>query len=373
MAGIYVHIPFCKSRCAYCDFYSTTLGNVAMGRYVDAILTEAQLRADEIEQPVETVYFGGGTPSMLPPESLERLVAGLHLWDLNCREMTIEVNPDDVTAGRAAAWREMGFNRVSMGVQSFVDEELRAVGRRHTAHQARQAIDTLRSAGFDNLSVDLIFGLPGQTVKSWQTSLNVALSVRPEHLSAYCLSYEPGTALWQQRERGEVVEATEPMVEEMYNLLRRASTDAGYEHYEISNFALPGRYSRHNSSYWDGTPYLGLGAGAHSYDGLWRRHINPADIAAFERDVLERGQVSGEDDVLGKEERYEEMVMLGLRTVAGIDLNRLERVLGADYRQRLLAGAAAHLADGLLLQAGDCLRLSATALLRSDMIIRDII
>lgn len=373
MAGVYVHIPFCQSRCDYCDFYSTTLGVAAMGRYVDALLAEARLRGVEIGARVSTLYLGGGTPSLLPPEQLRRLVDGLRrTFDIS-GEATIEVNPDDVSPAMARAWRAAGFNRVSMGVQSMVDDELLAVGRRHTSRQVRQAVAVLREAGFDNLSLDVIYGLPGQTLDTLHVTLDAMLGLRPEHLSAYCLSYEPGTRLWSRRQTGEVTEADEDLCEAMYGAIAGRLRQQGYEHYEISNFALPGRQARHNSAYWDGTPYLGLGAGAHSYDGLWRRHINPADIAAYERDVLDGGTVAGDDDVLGLEERFEEMVMLGLRTARGIDLDRMERDLGADYRTRLERAARRHLDDGMLRRDGHALVLTPRALFVSDLIVRDLI
>lgn len=373
MAGLYVHIPFCKSRCDYCDFYSTTLGVAAMGRYVDALLAEARLRGVEIGARLSTLYLGGGTPSLLPPEQLRRLVDGLRrLFDIS-GEATIEVNPDDVSPAMARAWRAAGFNRVSMGVQSMVDDELRAVGRRHSSQQVCRAVDVLREAGFDNLSLDVIYGLPGQTLDTLRVTLDALLRLQPEHLSAYCLSYEPGTRLWNRRQTGEVTEADEELCEAMYGGIVSRLRQQGYEHYEISNFALPGRQARHNSAYWDGSPYLGLGAGAHSYDGLWRRHLNPADIAAYEREVLDGGTVAGDDDVLGLEERFEEMVMLGLRTARGVDLDRMERDLGDDYRTRLERAARRHLDDGMLRRDGHALVLTPRALFVSDLIVRDLI
>ena len=287
MAGVYVHIPFCASRCSYCDFFSTLRLDEVGHDYVEALIAEARLRKAELNgKPVKTLYMGGGTPSQLPLPLLARLIDGLKATlDLNAvQEFTLEANPDDVTPEWCAAVRALGVNRVSMGVQSFQDAVLRLVGRRHTARQAIDAVASLRHAGIDNISIDLIYGLPGQTLETWAESVRQAVDLRPQHISAYGLTYEPGTRLWQQRECGEVVEASEDQYLDMYRILVGLLRVAGYEHYEISNFALPGYRSRHNSSYWNETPYLGLGAAAHSYDGTMRRS-NPADLCGYIRRI----------------------------------------------------------------------------------------
>ena len=277
MAGVYVHIPFCASRCSYCDFFSTLQLEQTGAAYVEAVIAEARLRRDELQgEAVRTLYLGGGTPSQLPVPLLARLVEGLRgvfgFQDLE--EFTVEANPDDVTPSWCAALPPLGVNRVSMGVQSFEDGILRLIGRCHTAQQAVQAVNNLRQSGIDNISVDLIYGLPGQTISSWTDTVKQALDLEPQHISAYGLTYEEGTRLWRQRERGEVIEVPEEQCLEMYRILVGCLKSAGYEHYEISNFALPGFHSRHNSSYWNDTPYLGLGAAAHSYDGK----IRPAAV-----------------------------------------------------------------------------------------------
>ncbi len=313
MAGIYVHIPFCASRCAYCDFFSTLKLEQAGAFYVEALIAEARLRRDELRgEPIKTLYLGGGTPSQLPVALLRRLVAGLRgIFDLfGLEEFTVEANPDDVTPEWCAALPPLGVNRVSMGVQSFQDDILRAIGRRHTAQQAVEAVARLREAGIRNISIDLIYGLPGQTVESWTDSVRQAIALKPQHISAYGLTYEEGTRLWQQRERGEVIEVPEEQCIEMYRILVDTLQAAGYEHYEISNFALPGYHSRHNSSYWDDTPYLGLGAAAHSYDGAVRRY-NPADLQEY-IDKITAGAPAYEQEELTQRERDDERVMLGL-------------------------------------------------------------
>jgi oxygen-independent coproporphyrinogen-3 oxidase len=288
MAGIYVHIPFCASRCSYCDFFSTLRLPEVGENYVSAVLSEVRLRCNELrDEPVKTLYFGGGTPSQLPLNLLSRLVTGIsEVVDLShLEEFTIEANPDDVTLGWCAALQSLGVNRVSMGVQSFEDKILHDIGRRHTALQVDEAVANLRKYGIDNISIDLIYGLPGQTLMTWSDTVIKAISLEPRHISAYGLTYEEGTRLWLQRENGEVFEVSEQECLEMYRILVGVLREAGYEHYEISNFALPGYRSRHNSAYWNDTPYLGLGAAAHSYDGHVRR-LNPPDLNGYIKALL---------------------------------------------------------------------------------------
>ena len=372
MAGIYVHIPFCKTRCSYCDFYST-LESELPERYVSAVAAEGRLRQQELDgENVLTAYVGGGTPSQLTLEQMQRLVNRLNdTFDLsNIQEFTVEVNPDDVSTRYIEGLAKLGVNRISMGVQSFVDSELRAIGRRHTALQAIKAVDDMRQAGITNVSIDLIFGLPGQTLQSWEESLMQAVKLRPDHISAYALSYEPGTRLWLQRERGEVQEAPEELSISMYDMLTQVLKNAGYEHYEISNFALPHRHSRHNSSYWAGTPYLGLGASAHSFDGMVRRY-NPADIRGYIT-AIERGETCYETESLTWQEKYDEMVMVRLRTAHGIDLDEMERSFGKPALEHFMQEARPHLHDGRLMRTGNRMSLTAEGIMVSDAIIRDL-
>ena len=374
MAGLYVHIPFCASRCSYCDFYSTLRLAEAGEPYVDALIAEARLRRRELRgEEVKTFYLGGGTPSQLPLPLLGRLVDGLHeVFDLSgLEEFTVEANPDDVTPEWSAALRPLGVNRVSMGVQSFEDGILRLIGRRHTASQAVDAVAHLREAGINNVSIDLIYGLPGQTLLSWTQSVARAIALAPQHISAYGLTYEEGTRLWHQREHGEVVEVPEEQCIEMYRILVEQLQRAGYEHYEISNFALPGCHSRHNSSYWNDTPYLGLGAAAHSYDGTVRRY-NPHDLRQYMSKVM-TGEVACEQEELTRWERYDERVMLGLRTARGVDANGLRRDFGEQAWQHFVLEARRHVALGNL-RVADAGRyiLTGAGIMLSDSIIRDL-
>ena len=374
MAGIYVHIPFCASRCSYCDFYSTLRLNEVGEAYVEALISEAQLRHTELrEEPVKTLYLGGGTPSQLPLPLLKRLLSGLReRIDLgSIEEFTIEANPDDVTPEWCAAISSFGVNRVSMGVQSFEDKILHAIGRRHTASQVVEAVSNLRNHGIDNISIDLIYGLPGQTLMSWSDTVAQAIGLDPRHISAYGLTYETGTRLWRQRECGEVIEVPEQDCLEMYRILVDRLNDAGYEHYEISNFAMPGYRSRHNSSYWDSTPYLGLGAAAHSFDGQVRR-VNPPDLNGYIAALLS-GKTVFEEERLTRWERYDETVMLGLRTSAGVDAGYLRRTFGDDAWRHFVKEAQPHLKVGNLRLIDDGRYvLTKEGIMLSDAVIRDL-
>lgn len=374
MAGVYVHIPFCASRCSYCDFFSTLQLADAGTSYVEAVVAEARLRRGELcGAQVKTLYLGGGTPSQLPLPLLSRLVGGLRdALDLSVvEEFTVEANPDDVTPEWCRGVAALGVNRVSMGVQSFEDPILRLIGRRHTARQAMDAVANLRESGISNISIDLIFGLPGQTVASWTASVEQAIALKPQHISAYGLTYEEGTRLWHQRERGEVVEVPEEQCLEMYRILMDELQAAGYEHYEISNFALPGYHSRHNSSYWDDTPYLGLGAAAHSYDGKVRRW-NPHDLRQYIDKVL-TGELACELEELSRSERYDERVMLGLRTALGVDAERLRMDFGDEAWRYFIREAARHVEAGNLRVTEDGRYvLTRDGIMLSDSIIRDL-
>lgn len=362
MAGIYVHVPFCHAKCAYCDFYS--LANTRfMANYADAVIAEWNARKDELgNAAVRTLYFGGGTPSILPIADIQRIVS-IFPTD-SVEEFTIEVNPEDVNPDAVAAWKAVGVNRVSMGVQSLVNEELKFVGRRHSAADALAAIDCLRDGEIENISCDLIYGLPLQTERSWRYSLDTLLDKDIQHLSAYCLSYEPGTRLTMKRDRGEVAEADEEMIDCMYGILCSKAAAKGFEHYEISNFGRPGFHSRHNSSYWDSTPYLGLGPGAHSLgdDGV-RRYV-PSDIKAYVSHPSDAAVVDDEDDI----DRFNDLILISLRTAHGLPKDAIP----SKYYRRLMTSAMRHIADGHLVEQDGRLFIPEEQWLVSDMVIRDL-
>ena len=369
MAGIYVHIPFCKQRCAYCDFYSTVQHHL-IDAYVGAVVAEARMR--HVDGEIKTMYLGGGTPSQLPVRQLRGLVDGLRdALDLShVEEFTVEVNPDDVSPEFAVSLADMGVNRVSMGVQSFIDEELAVINRRHNAQGALDAIHALRSASIANISIDLIYGLPRQTIESWRKSVETALAVKPQHISAYNLSYEHGTRLWMMRERGEVVEADDKTCVEMYDLLTSLLGEAGYEHYEISNFSLPGFHSRHNSSYWDFTPYMGLGASAHSFDGK-NRSYNPPSLTDY-INCVSSGKLPGVVEETEWWEQYDEMVMVALRTSRGLLLEDVVRRFGNEAQKHLLLNAEQYIKSGQLTCSNGRIYIPESSFMVSDGIIRDL-
>lgn len=375
MAGLYIHIPFCKSRCVYCGFYSTT-GLALRQQYVDALCREMEIRGErrEVRGEIETVYFGGGTPSQLSIEQLQQILLYINkVYSLSTlhsplsTEITIEMNPDDVTAELATALRQLGVNRVSMGAQTFNDERLRFLHRRHSAKQVHQAVETLRQAGFQNISIDLMYGFPEETLEDWEADIKEALSLDVEHISTYCLMYEEGTPLYQLLEQGKVSEVDEELERQMYYTLIDRLEAAGYEHYEISNFARPGFRSRHNSSYWQGIPYIGIGAAAHSYD-IETRSWNIADIRQYIRGI-EQGQRLYESETLDEDTRYNDAVTVALRTCEGLDLSKLT----PQQRTYCLANAQRHMDAKLLKLQDHHLSLTKEGLFVSDMIMSDLI
>lgn len=368
MAGIYIHIPFCKQRCIYCDFYSTVQQQY-IDDYIDAVVSEARMRP---LSHVRTVYVGGGTPSLLSVSQFTKLVDGLcAVYDLNgVEEFTVEVNPDDVTADYVKALMACGVNRISMGVQSFDDNDLLLVNRRHDAKAALRAIEVLKGTGIANISIDLIYGIPGQTVDSWQTSVARAIETGVNHISAYNLSYEEGTKLWMMRETGQIAEVDEATCVMMYNKLVHMLKCAGYDHYEISNYCLPGYHSRHNSSYWDGTPFVGLGASAHSYDGNARVY-NPASVKDYIR-IIKNGETACVVEETEWWEKYDEMIMVALRTAKGLDVEEVKRRFGSATMDKLLCKAGCFINQGLLEKSDGRLYIPEEAMMMSDMVIREL-
>ena len=361
MAGLYVHIPFCKSRCIYCGFYSTTQLELRQ-RYVDAVVEEARRRP--VEGTVGTIYLGGGTPSQLTTTQLRQLFDAI--YNINKvaadAEVTLECNPDDVTEAFASSIAQLPVNRISIGAQTFDDQRLQFLRRRHGAEQVAVAVERLRQAGIGNISIDLMYGFPNETLGDWLHDIDAAMALHPEHLSAYCLMIEEGTPLHRM--------AIEPADEEtertMYYTLIDRLADSGYEHYELSNFARPGFRSRHNSSYWTDVPYTGLGAAAHSYDGHCRQW-NPDALLPYLQGI-EADRLAVEQDLLDDNSRYNDRVMLSLRTCEGIDLTRLS----ATDCAYLLSQSQKHLDEGLLMRSGNQLRLSREGLFVSDMVMSDL-
>ena len=374
MAGLYIHIPFCKSRCIYCGFYSTTAFELRQ-QYTDALCREI---ADRASGSISTIYLGGGTPSQLTLSQLHQIFDTIYKYNKveKDAEVTIEVNPDDVTEELAAALPTLSVNRVSMGAQTFDDERLAFLHRRHTSRQVGEAIDRLRKAGISNISIDLMYGFPEENLTSWQQDISTALSLDVEHLSAYCLMIEEGTPLY----RMQIPPIDEELERTMYELLMDRLEAAGYEHYEISNWGLSPRplqrerelqsyRSRHNSSYWNQTPYIGIGAAAHSYDGQCCRRWNISDILRY-IDGIRQGTCVYEEEWLDEDTRYNDCVTVALRTCEGINLKNLS----ARHRQYCLENAQHFIDDGLLKLSHDNHQLSLTrrGLFISDMIMSDL-
>ena len=347
LAGIYIHIPFCKSRCKYCDFFSTTHLE-KQSQYVQALLMEIQdrLPISNNPYPISTIYIGGGTPSTLQVEELKTIVEAIRRAAKGERqEITLEANPGDISEEKVRAWREMGINRLSIGIQSLHDELLQLIGRRHNAEQARRAVATAQAAGFDNISIDLMYALPSQTMEMWKKDVAEALKLGVQHISTYGLIYEEGTALTTLLDHG-VIEAVDEDTEmQMYDYIVAELTAQGYIHYEVSNFALPNCESQHNSSYWNDTPYIGLGAGAHSYDGQCRSW-NISDLDSY-IEQANAHQLQPETERLTDEQRHTERVMLSLRTNKGVAMEDIDNNTAQPYIQQ-----------GLLQQVGT--RLVAT-------------
>lgn len=371
MAGVYIHIPFCARKCVYCDFYSVGARLADWPRLVSALLDEARVRVPELTgagAKCDTLYIGGGTPSLLPPGEFGRLAAGVLSLTGPVSEFTVEVNPDDVTGELADAWRGAGVDRVSMGVQSLVDGELRAIGRRHDSRRAREAYDTLRRR-FGNVSLDLMFGLPGQTRRSLRESVAGVIDSRPEHVSVYSLMYEERTALTRMRDSGRIDETPEEESAAMFADITEMLDSAGYEQYEISNYSLPGFRSRHNSAYWSGEPYVGLGPAAHSYDGLRTRRANAPDVRAYISRWLDGGGDAVTVETLTDDELREEMIMTRLRTRGGIPLEEFRRRFGAVAFRSLLSASRRWVAAGLMEERDGTLALSRRGVMVSDEII----
>lgn len=373
MAGLYVHIPFCKQRCSYCAFYSTTLYNIKE-RYVDALCKEIVMRKEYAGcATIETIYLGGGTPSTLSMEQLQKICNTIfETYTVSeMAEITIECNPDDLTTDFLSQLKMLPFNRISMGVQSFNDTQLKRLGRRHNAEKARLAVKNAREAGYNNISIDLIFALPGSTSADWEHDLDSAIALRPDHISAYNLTYEEGTPMHSALERGEFAELSEEENVEQFQMLITKLKEAGYCHYEISNFALPGCESRHNSSYWNDTSYIGCGAAAHSYNGD-SRQWNIANIQEYIKGI-EDGNPNFEIEELTEEESYNDTILTRLRTAKGIPLKWMKEKFNDRLNRYLQQMAEKEIALGNLKEENGHLSLTEKGIFISDAVIRELI
>jgi oxygen-independent coproporphyrinogen-3 oxidase len=371
MAGIYVHIPFCRKACHYCNFHFSTSVQLMNG-FVEALLKEIELQKHYIAEPVSTVYFGGGTPSILSVADLRRILEKLHYtFTINPdAEITIEANPDDITSEKAQQWKMLGINRLSIGVQSFYEEDLQWMNRAHNAAQAINSIHTVQQAGFDNLTIDLIYGTPTLSDAHWQKNVQQAINLNISHLSCYALTVEPKTALDKMIKQNKIANVESDKQARHFELLMQWMNEAGYEHYEISNFARPGYRSKHNSSYWQSKPYLGLGPSAHSFNGH-SRQWNVANNALYITS-LEQNTLQFEVEELTPQQQLNEYIMTSLRTAEGLNLMKVRDEFGEESYTDLLSTARPYFNNKTLIQTGDHLILTAGGKLLADGIASDL-
>lgn len=371
MAGVYLHIPFCKKLCNYCDFYHI-ISNEEHGEFIGALLKETELRKDYLDKnTVSTIYFGGGTPSVLSIKEIDKIFENLNkrLPVEPESEITIELNPDDVTSEYLKGLKKIGFNRVSLGIQSWHDDDLKFLNRRHNGIQATNALKETFKAGFENVTIDLIYGVPGMGIDKWTANLNAALSFDIKHLSAYHLTIEPGTVFGKMKEKKTFEEIDEEESNSQFNVLIEKTENAGFIQYEISNFGKPGFFSVHNTNYWNQVPYLGLGPSAHSFNG-YSRQWNIKDLKKYIKSV-NSGKTFFEKEELDLKTRFNEYILTSLRTIWGIDLEYIERTFekeGCDYVINL---AVKFINYGLMKQDKNTLVLTNQGKMISDNIISE--
>jgi oxygen-independent coproporphyrinogen-3 oxidase len=365
MAGIYVHIPFCKKRCSYCDFHFSTTFSSYREKLIAAICSELIIRKSELHDAlVETVYFGGGTPSLLTKEELAAIMSTIreHFKLVDSPEMTFEVNPDDATTENLADWKALGINRLSIGLQSFQETDLAWMNRSHSTQQGQTAVRLAQATGFDNISIDLIYGLPELSNDQWVSHLNQALSLNVQHISSYCLTIEPKTALNDFVAKGKLTRPTEDQQSEQFELLVRTLDLAGFEQYEISNFAKDQKYAKHNSAYWNFSPYLGVGPSAHSFNGHQRRW-NVANNTKYYQHVG-KNQDWFELENLTESEKWNEYFLTGLRTKWGILKNNIQEMGGLNSSELTLMDT--YLKNDWILEANDYFVLTERGKLQAD-------
>jgi oxygen-independent coproporphyrinogen-3 oxidase len=336
MSGIYIHIPFCKTRCSYCDFY-TEVAPTLIPDVINAMVDEIFIRKDYLQDKnIDTIYFGGGTPSVLKPDYFDIIFNAIYsTYHVNSNaEITFEANPDDLTVNFFSEISQFPFNRISIGIQSFRDEQLVRINRRHSAQQAIQAVENAHKAGFKNISIDLIYGLPQQTLGDWEQELKKAFSLGIQHISAYGLTFEEGTAIWKQREIGQIKQVDEEIMNQMYFKLLDLAALHHFNAYEISNFAIDGFRSRHNSSYWKQIPYIGIGPSAHSFN-IDSRQWNAASIREYTQHIA-TGSCFYEKEILTNNEKFNDFVMVALRTSEGVNLIELKHAVGEELASHFI-------------------------------------
>ncbi len=368
MAGIYIHIPFCKTKCHYCDFYKST-DFVAKADFLIALKKEIVQRCHELEdEPVQSIYFGGGTPSVLKIEEISnifRVLRANFLW-ADDTEVTMEANPDDLTKTFLDDIKKTDINRLSVGIQSFNDRDLKGMNRRHNARQAMHCIEDAREAGFNNISLDLIYGLPGQSLEDWQLNIQKAISLRVQHISAYHLTYHEGTVFYDYLKKGKLKELPDELSFGQFRLLKDMLEKVGFEHYEISNFAVDGLYSRHNRSYWQRKNYLGFGPSAHSFD-LKTRKWNVSSLGRYMKSI-EQGLPYSENEVLRPQDQYNDYMITSLRTIWGISREELKNSFDPVYSAYFEKEAKPFLESGHMFFQDGIYKLTTEGLFISDKI-----
>jgi oxygen-independent coproporphyrinogen-3 oxidase len=371
MAGIYIHIPFCKQACYYCNFHFSTSKKL-LPAMMKAILKEAEMRRNYISEKINTIYFGGGTPSICSTEEIRCLINTIKkLFIVNSNaEITLEANPDDIIPEKLAQWKESGINRLSIGIQSFIEEDLRWMNRGHNADQALICVQTAMKHGFNNITIDLIYGTPTLTDSQWQQNVQTALSLKIPHLSCYALTVEPKTALAGMILQNKTEKVDPEKQARHFELLMQWMEDAGYEHYEISNFAKPGFRSQHNSSYWKGSHYLGLGPSAHSFNGI-SREWNIANNALYINNI-EQYIIPAESEVLTAAQQLNEYIMTSLRTSEGLSLLHTENQWGREKTTIIKSSSEKWVQSGLLICEKDFLFLTKKGKLLADGIASDL-
>lgn len=368
MAGIYIHIPFCRQKCYYCDFYKT-VNTSLLGRYLQALKTEIILRSNYLEgETVETLYFGGGTPSVLTEKDLSEIIGFVrsHFPISSGLEITLEANPDDLTTSYLQQVYDAGIRRLSIGIQSFQDELLKKMNRRHDSGQAVEAIENAVNKGFNDISVDFIYGLPGLTNRQWKADLQKVFSLPVTHLSAYHLTYHEGTPFNTWLKKGTLKQLTETESISQFETLVALARENGFEHYEISNFARNGMYSKHNTSYWTGKKYLGLGPSAHSFNGYSRRW-NVAHTEKYIKATAQNEPFS-EEEILTDANRYNEYVLTRIRTIWGVSVGEIQNQFGEEKAVYFQENIKKYLRSGLAVQTGETVTLTPKGWFVSDEI-----
>lgn len=371
MAGIYIHIPFCRKRCYYCDFYKTTdFGHKF--RLVKSLNRELRDRAFELSSDkINTVYLGGGTPSVLQVDELKQLLDTIReSYQLETSsEITIEANPDDINELKMMSLNKAGYNRLSMGIQSFSEADLKLMNRRHDVGQAVNSVKVAKNAGFRNISIDLIYGLPNQTLEDWKRNIEMAIELDVQHISAYHLTYHEGTVFYDLLKKGQLKELPDELSLQQFEILTEMLKSAGFEHYEISNFCKPDFYSRHNSSYWKHEKYLGIGPSAHSFD-LTTRRWNVSSVSKY-LSGIEKGEPDFESEVLTVQDRYNDYIITGLRTTWGISERAIQKEFPEKYVSHFQEIKAKYLESGHLFVSGENICLNLEGLFISDKIMAD--